>query len=49
VLFSDGEDTSSLISFDEVLELAKRSETAIFTIATARHGHAEQGLHEPSS
>jgi Mg-chelatase subunit ChlD len=33
VLFSDGEDTSSLISFDEVLELAKRSEVAIFTIA----------------
>ena len=33
VLFSDGEDTSSLVSFDEVLELAKRSETAIFTIA----------------
>jgi Ca-activated chloride channel family protein len=33
VLFSDGEDTSSLVSFDEVLDLAKRSETAIFTIA----------------
>ena len=33
VVFSDGEDTSSLISFDEVLDLAKRSETAIYTIA----------------
>ena len=33
VVFSDGEDTSSLVSFDEVLDLAKRSETAIFTIA----------------
>ena len=33
VVLSDGEDTSSLISFDEVLDLAKRSETAIFTIA----------------
>jgi Ca-activated chloride channel family protein len=32
VLFSDGEDTSSLVSFDEVLDLAKRSETAIYTI-----------------
>src|SRR5207244_3894020 len=33
VVFSDGEDTSSLVSFDEVLDLAKRSETAIYTIA----------------
>lgn len=33
VVFSDGEDTSSLVSFEEVLELAKRSETAIYTIA----------------
>jgi VWFA-related protein len=33
VVFSDGEDTSSLVSFEEVLDLAKRSETAIFTIA----------------
>jgi len=32
VVFSDGEDTSSLVSFDEVMDLAKRSETAIFTI-----------------
>lgn len=32
ILFSDGEDTSSLVSFDEVLDLAKRSETAIYTI-----------------
>jgi Ca-activated chloride channel family protein len=33
VVFSDGEDTSSLVSFDEVLDLAKRSETAIYAIA----------------
>jgi Ca-activated chloride channel homolog len=33
VVFSDGEDTSSLVSFEEVLDLAKRSETAIYTIA----------------
>ena len=32
VVLSDGEDTSSLITFEEVLELAKRSETAIYTI-----------------
>jgi Ca-activated chloride channel homolog len=34
VMMSDGEDTSSLLSFDEVLELAKRSETAIYAIGT---------------
>ena len=32
VVLSDGEDTSSLVSFEQVLELAKRSETAIYTI-----------------
>lgn len=32
VVLSDGEDTSSLISFEEVLDLAKRSEVAIYTI-----------------
>src|SRR5438477_6703897 len=32
VVLSDGEDTSSLLTFEEVLELAKRSETAIYTI-----------------
>lgn len=32
VVLSDGEDTSSLVSFDEVLELAKRSETAIYAV-----------------
>ena len=32
VVLSDGEDTSSLVSFEEVLELAKRSETAIYTV-----------------
>jgi VWFA-related protein len=33
VVFSDGEDTSSLVSFEEVLDLAKRSETSIYSIA----------------
>ena len=32
IVLSDGEDTSSLVTFDEVLELAKRSETAIYSI-----------------
>ncbi len=32
VVLSDGEDTSSLLPFDEVLDLAKRSETAIYCI-----------------
>ena len=33
VVLTDGEDTSSLVSYEEVLDLAKRSETAIYTIA----------------
>ena len=32
ILLSDGEDTSSLLPFEEVLDLAKRSETAIYTV-----------------
>ncbi|HXG54902.1 MAG TPA: VWA domain-containing protein [Vicinamibacterales bacterium] len=32
VVLSDGDDTSSLLSYEEVLDLAKRSETAIYTI-----------------
>jgi Ca-activated chloride channel family protein len=32
VVLSDGEDTSSLVTFEEVLDLAKRSETAIYSI-----------------
>ena len=36
VVLSDGEDTSSLVSLDEVLELAKRSETAIYAIGLSR-------------
>jgi len=32
VVLSDGEDTSSLLPFEEVLDLSKRSETAIYTI-----------------
>ena len=37
VVLSDGEDTSSLIGFDEVIDAAARSDTAIYTIGlTAR-------------
>ena len=32
VVLSDGDDTSSLVSFEEVLDLARRSQTAIYTI-----------------
>ena len=32
ILLSDGEDTSSLLPFEEVLDLARRSETAIYSI-----------------
>ncbi len=32
ILLSDGDDTSSLVSFEEVLDAASRSDTAIYTI-----------------
>jgi len=32
IVLSDGEDTSSLVSFDEVVDLASRSDTVIYTI-----------------
>ena len=40
VLLSDGEDTSSLVSYEEVLDLAKRSETAMYTIGLQPQGLA---------
>lgn len=47
VVLSDGEDTSSLVSFEEVLELAKRSETAIYTIGLkSREFGAGRGFKE---
>lgn len=42
VVLSDGEDTSSLIGYDEVLDLAKRSETGIYAIGL-RSPRQEQG------
>jgi Ca-activated chloride channel family protein len=41
VVLSDGEDTSSLVTFDELLDSARRSQTAIYTIGL--------GLDTPSS
>ena len=32
MVFSDGQDTTSLVTYEEVLDLAKRSETSIYTI-----------------
>ena len=46
IVFSDGEDTSSLVSFDEVLDLAKRSETAIYAIALRGNDQQVKGFRE---
>lgn len=46
IVFSDGEDTSSLVSFDEVLDLAKRSETSIYTIALRGADTQTRGFRE---
>jgi Ca-activated chloride channel homolog len=47
VLLSDGEDTSSMLSFDEVLDLAKRSETAIYPIGLrVDEGDSSKGFNE---
>lgn len=46
IVFSDGEDTSSLISFEEVLDLAKRSETAVYTIALRGTDSQSKGFRE---
>src|SRR4030095_13701969 len=46
IVFSDGEDTSSLVSFDEVLDLAKRSETAVYAIALRGTDTQAKGFRE---
>ena len=47
VVLSDGEDTSSLVGFDGVLEQAKRSETAIYSIGLrSRDGRSRRGFQE---
>ena len=42
ILLSDGEDTSSLVTFDDVLDLARRSETAIYAIGLMEDGPGGQ-------
>jgi VWFA-related protein len=46
IVFSDGEDTSSLVPFEEVLDLAKRSETAIYAIALRGNDVQAKGFRE---
>jgi VWFA-related protein len=46
IVFSDGEDTSSLVSFDEVLDLAKHSETSIYAIALRGSDTQSKGFRE---
>src|SRR6185295_9335769 len=47
VVLSDGEDTSSIMSFEDVLDLAKRSEVAIYTISIrGREVNATKGFKE---
>jgi Ca-activated chloride channel family protein len=46
IVFSDGEDTSSLVSFEEVLDLAKRSETSIYAIALRDVNSQAKGFRE---
>jgi len=47
VVLSDGEDTSRLVSYEEVLDLAKRSETAVYTIGLhSREATAARGFRE---
>ena len=46
VVFSDGEDTSSLVGFEEVLDLAKRSETSIYAIALRGPDVQQKGFKE---
>ena len=46
IVFSDGEDTSSLVSFEEVLDLAKRSATAIYVIALRDAATQSKGFRE---
>lgn len=46
VVLSDGEDTSSLLPFEEVLDLAKRSETAIYAIGLRASDTTARGFKE---
>lgn len=49
VVLSDGEDTSSLVTFDEVLDVAKRSQTVIYTIGLALDDPLRPGRPTPAN
>jgi Ca-activated chloride channel family protein len=46
VVLSDGEDTSSLVPFEEVLDLAKRSEVIVYTIGIRGRDLGARGFEE---
>ncbi len=47
VVLSDGEDTTSLVSYEDVLDLAKRSETAVYAIGLRSSGEvSSKGFRE---
>lgn len=47
IVLSDGEDTSSLVTFEEVLDLAKRSDTAIYPIGLqSEESRSRRGFRE---
>jgi Ca-activated chloride channel family protein len=46
IVLSDGEDTSSLVPFEEVLELAKRSDVVIYTIGIRGRDVTGRGFNE---
>jgi Ca-activated chloride channel family protein len=46
VVLSDGEDTSSILEYEEVLDLAKRSETGIYTIGLRGSDLSPRGFKE---
>ena len=47
IVFSDGEDTSSLMTFDDLLDAAKRSDTAIYTIGLREERSRRAGFPAP--
>jgi Ca-activated chloride channel homolog len=46
VVLSDGDDTSSLVAYDEVLDLAKRSDTAIYAIGLKQNDSGRRDFKE---
>ena len=46
VVLSDGDDTTSLIEYEEVLDLAKRSETAIYAVGLRQGNEARREFKE---